>query len=155
MAVYTKIKVDMKPVGAIMKKLGVEEGGAVQVQHTKNVLHRIQRYMPMNTGQTIRIMVAQTRITKPEIVLRVPYAQYLYYGRVMVDAKTGKGPMNIPGVGLRFHKHATLKATDRDLAYNHSKNPLAGPYWDRRLVQAEGRAMAADLQRFVNRRAGK
>lgn len=155
MAVYTHIKVNMKSTGAILRKLGVDERGAVQVQHTQNVLHRIQQYMPMNTGQTIRIMVAQTRVTKPEIVLRVPYAQYLYYGKVMVDAKTGKGPRNIPGVGLRFHKHATLKATDRDLQYNHSENPLAGPYWDRRLVQAEGRAMEADLQRFIDRRAGK
>lgn len=61
------IKVNMKSTGAILKKLGVDERGVVQVQHTRNVLHRIQRYMPMNTGQTIRIMVAQTRVGKMNV----------------------------------------------------------------------------------------
>ena len=31
------------------------------------------------------------------IVYPGPYARYLYYGKVMVDAATGKGPMRIVG----------------------------------------------------------
>lgn len=155
MAIYTHIKLDMKPTGEILKRLGVSEAGAVQVFHTQNVLRRIQRYMPMNTGTTIKTMVSQTQIIKPEIVLKVPHAQYLYQGKVMVNDQTGKGPAKIPGVGLRYKKGTTLKVIDRNLQYDHSKNPLAGPHWDKRLVQAEGKAMAADLQRFIDGRAGK
>ena len=45
--------------------------------------------------------------------------------------------------------------TDRDLVYTKTKNPQAGPYWDRALKAAEMPAMQADLQRYVNRKAGK
>jgi hypothetical protein len=47
------------------------------------------------------------------------------------------------------------QVTDRDLKYTRTKNPLAGPFWDRRLKAAEMPAMQADLQRYVNRKAGR
>lgn len=146
MAVYTRIKVNMKPAGTVMKKLGVDSGGAVQQFHTANVLKRIQRFMPKNTGETIKIMVAQTDIRKPLILLNVPYGQFLYNGKLMVGDETGS-----PWA----RKYETKHVVEVPLQYNHSKNPLVGPFWDKRLVQAEGKAMEADLQRFIDRRAGK
>ena len=47
------------------------------------------------------------------------------------------------------------QVADRDLKYTKTKNPQAGPFWDRALVAAEGTAMRNDLQRYVNRKAGK
>lgn len=144
-----RIKVDMKPVNAVLARLGVDKTGDVQQYVTNTVNRRITRYMPFRTG----VLSTKLKLVKSptEIEVLGPYACYQYYGKVMVDAETGKGPMNIPGVGLRFHKGAVLKATDRDLQYDKTKNPNAGPYWDRRLMAAEGEEIAAEVQDYVNR----
>lgn len=133
MNITGKITVNMHQVQRILKDHGLDPGGDVQRFHTANVLHRIVNYMPYRFGGTIKLTVAQTDVSKPFIITDAPYARYLYYGKVMV----GKPPKQV---------------TDRDLKYTPTKNPQAGPFWDRRLKAAEGAAMQADLQRYVNRR---
>lgn len=54
-----------------------------------------------------------------------PMGQYLHEGKVMVNAATGKGPANIPGVGPRFRKGAKLMPTSRNLKYSNGR----GPQW--------------------------
>ena len=131
-----KVTVNMKPINRILKDKGLSAGGDVQQFHTANVLRRIIKYMPYRTGATIKLTQAQSPISKPEIVTDALYAKYLYYGKVMV----GKPPK---------------QPTDKDLKYTKTKNPQAGPFWDRALVAAEGKAMQADLQRYVSRKAGR
>lgn len=67
------------------------------------------------------------------IVYPGPYARYLYYGKVMVDAATGKGPMHFKDKNgnelIRFRKGATLKATDKDLVYTKSVHKNAQSHW--------------------------
>ena len=36
-----------------------------------------------------------------------------------------------------------------------TKNSRAGPYWDRRMMAAEGSSIRAEAQVYVNRKAGK
>lgn len=124
------IRVDIKPVAQIIQEKGLAPGGDVQRFHTNNVMRRIQKYMPYRTGATIKTMIAQTDTAKPEIVLDVPYAKYLYYGKVMIL----KAPKMV---------------TNIDLKYAKTKNQKAGPFWDRKLVAAEGDAMAEDVQRYL------
>ena len=124
------IRVDIKPVAQIIQENGLAPGGDVQRFHTNNVMRRIQKYMPYRTGATIKMMIAQTDTSKPEIVLDVPYAKYLYYGKAM----EGRAPKRV---------------TDRDLVYTKTKNQHAGPFWDRSLVAAEGDAMAEDVRRYL------
>ena len=131
-----KVTVDMKPIRQILKAKGLSVSGDVQRFHTANVLRRITKYMPYRTGATIKLTIAQSPISKPEIVTDVPYAKYLYYGKVMV----GKPPK---------------RPIDKNLKYTKTKNPQAGPFWDRALVAAEGKALQADLQRYVSRKAGR
>ena len=128
-----KYKLVMNPVSQIIRDKGMNASGDVQAFHTQNVLRRIQKYMPYRTGATIKLTIAQTDIHKPEIVTDVPYARYLFYGYAM----DGKAPKRV---------------TDRPLNYTKTKNPNAGPRWDRALSAAEGKAMAADLQRYINRK---
>ena len=128
-----KVKLKMNPVNQIIRDKGLNASGDVQKFHTQNVLRRIQRYMPYRTGATIKVMIAQTNISKPEIVLDVPYAKYLFYGKVMV----GKAPK---------------KVTSIDLNYTKTKNPKAGKRWDLALSAAEGNQIAADLQRYIERK---
>lgn len=86
-------------------------------------------YMPFRNGDFIKVTRQQSAsIAGSGKVYAAygPFGRYLYYGKVMVDKETGKGPMNIPGVGLRFRKGAELVATDRPLNYG---NPKATPEW--------------------------
>ena len=112
----TKVKVEMKPVDTILTRLGVNKTGDVQMQLTRIVNKRITRYMPFRTGA---LSTKLKYISSPtEITVMAPYARYQYYGKVMVNAKTGKGPAFIPGVGYRYRKGTVLRATDRDLNYD-------------------------------------
>lgn len=113
---------EMNSIQKILADKGLAVGGDVQTFHTQNALRRIGRYMPYRSGMTIKVMVAQTNIKNPEIILDTPYAKLL-------------------------HRGVTRKGTP--LHYTTNKNPLAGPFWERRLSEAEGAAMAADLQRFI------
>lgn len=136
MNVVGRVKVDMRPVKAILKAKGLTVDGDVQRFHTANVLRRIVKYMPYRTGATIKLTQTQTVVNEPRIITAAPHAKYIYFGKVMV----GDPPKQV---------------TDRDLRYTKTKNPQAGPFWDRALVAAEGAAMRNDLQRYVNRKAGK
>ena len=146
---------EMNSVEKILKDKGLDTAGDVQQFHTANVLRRIQRYMPYgsgpNPGMTIKVTIAQTVISRPEIVTDTPYAKYLFYGKVMVDPKTGAAGFMTP-VGWRSRKGCVKVRTNRNLEFFKGKNPKAGPMWDRSLSAAEGAAMRADLQRYIDRR---
>lgn len=147
------VRKNLKPVQRMIVDLGLSKDGDAQRFWTMDVMRRMIRYMPYRTGATATKLTFLRSST--EIETAAPYARMLYYGKVMVDSKTGKGPMNIPGVGLRYRKGTILKATDRDIKFDHTKNLLAGPKWDKRLVAAEGAQMVSDLQAYLDRKKGK
>ncbi len=151
----TTVTLTMKQLNQLVKDKGIDKAGDVQQFHTQNVLRRIKRYMPFRTGATYKLTMLQTDIKKPEIVTDVPYGKYLYYGKKTVNHKTGNGPALIPGVGYRYNKGSILKPVGSPLEYTKTKNPEAGPHWDRTLVAREGAALTADLQRYINRKGGK
>lgn len=142
---------EMNPVHQILKDKGLDAGGDAQKFHTANVLRRIKRYMPFVSGMTYKVTVAQTDISRPYIITDTPYAKCLFYGKVMVDPKLRIAGFMTPE-GWRSRKNVPKVRTNRNLQYNKTKNPNAGPRWDRALSAAEGKAMAADLQRYLNRR---
>ena len=113
--------------------------------HTQNVLRRIVKYMPYQSGMTIKVTAAQTNIRKPLIVTDTPYARFLFQGKLMVSDVTGS-----PWA----RKGETKHVVNRPLDYTKTKNLKAGPFWDRALSTAEGPAMAADLQRYIKQKGG-
>lgn len=127
----TRVRVNMKPVNTILSRLGVDRNGDVQRFVTNTVNRRITRYMPYRSSA---LSTKLKYIKSPtEIEVAGPYARYQYYGKVM----TGPAPRAV---------------TDRDLSYDKTKHPLAGPLWDRRMMQAEGKQIAAEVQSYVNSR---
>ena len=86
-------------------------------------------FVPMLTGS----LNTRTQVVGNTIVYPGPYARYLYYGKVMVDSATGKGPMHwIDKMGneyIRFRKGAVLTPTERDLQYTTDYHKDAGPAW--------------------------
>lgn len=124
---------EMLPVSSALRRLGLDKDGDVQKQLTNIVNKRITRYMPFRSGT---LSTKLKRVVSPaQIEVLGPYARYQYYGKAM----EGRAPMVV---------------TERDLNYSKTANPLAGPYWDRRLVAAEGKEIVSDLQNYVDRRNG-
>ena len=154
MNVAGHIKVNMVPVQKILDGLGVTARGDVQRFHTANVRRRIQKYMPYRSGAAIKLMIVQSPVDDPFIHVDAPFARMLYHGKVMVDPKT-KAAGFLTENGWRSRKNVKKVVSSRDIAYDKTKNPQAGPLWDRRLVAAGGAAMQQDLQNYVDRRAGK
>lgn len=81
----------------------------------------------------IKRMVDRTHIEGSTVIYPGPYARYLYYGKKMVDRKTGKGPMRFADKNgiemIRFHKGAKLVPTNENLKFNKSVNPKAQSHW--------------------------
>lgn len=126
-----RVRVKMKPVNTILTRMGVKPDGDVQMFVTNTVNRRITRYMPFRSGALSTKLKHIKSATEIEVL--GPYARYQYYGKVM------EGP--------------TPKAvTDRDLKYDKTKNPLAGPFWDRRLIVNEGAQIAGEVSRYVSGR---
>ena len=104
---------ELRPVERIMRDLGVNERGRVQEYLTDRVLFRMRRYMPWLTGITATSL---TMVTSPTtITVNAPYAMRLY---------DGVSPGGAP------------------LAYTRDTNPLAGPRWDKTMMQYEGDVIA-------------
>lgn len=139
-----KVKVKMKPATQIITRLGLNATGDVQQHFTNMVNGRISRYMPYQTGM---LSTKLKRIKSPtEIEVNAPYAHYQYMGEVY-------GP-NIPrienGQIVGWWSPPIKHRTGRRLDQTRGKNKQAGPYWERRLMAAEGRAIVADLQKYID-----
>ena len=146
-----KVKLQLPTAAQLIRDKGLAPNGDVQRFHTQNVLKRIKRYMPYVSGATYKITVAQTDINRPEIVTNTPYAKYLFYGKKMIDPKINASGFLTPE-GWRSRRGSVKVLTAENLKYNKTKNPAAGPRWDRALVAAEGKALVADLQEYIDRR---
>lgn len=145
----TGIKVNMRPVNEVLSRLGVAPDGDVQAQVTKIVSHRMTRYMPFRSGALatkLKIIRSPT-----EIEVLGPYAHYQYEGVVWVDPVTHAAGF-LTANGWRSRRDVPKVQTSRTLDYDRSKNPEAGPHWDRRLMAAEGEAIAADVQDYIDKR---
>lgn len=75
----------------------------------------------------------RTQVRGNAIIYPPPYARYLYYGKVMVDRATGKGPMHFVDKNgnevIRFRKGAKLKPIDKDLNIQQSVHKNAQSHW--------------------------
>lgn len=84
-------------------------------------------YMPMNTGTFIHATQSRSSAlagTGVVCAAAPPMGRMLYYGKVMVDAQTGKGARPIQlktgEIIFRFRKGARLIPTSRDLTWTRA-----------------------------------
>ena len=85
-----------------------------------------------------------------------PYARYMYYGEVMVDPVTRAAGFRDKEGNWKSRKNVSKVRSGRPIQYDKTKgHPRAGPYWDKKLMAAEGAQIAADVQEYVDRKAGK
>lgn len=151
----TTVKVNMKPINVIVSRLGVNKSGAVQKFVTNTINLRITRYMPYRSSA---LSTKLKRVISPtEIEVSGPYARYQYYGKVMADPVTGAAGFLDKDGQWKSRRNVPKVKTNRDLDYTQSKghNPRAGPFWDRHLMAAEGKQIAAIVQNHISRGTGK
>lgn len=109
---------------------GLERGGRVQRFIDQKVIDGCKPYVPASPDRTLEFSAqASTEIGSGRVIWNTPYAHYQYMGIVYgpnipdIDPETGvvMGWWSPPGMP----KHPT----DRQLTYDKSQNPLAGPHW--------------------------
>lgn len=78
-----------------------------------------EKYVPMRDGS----LRDRTQVRGNRIIYPGPYARYLYFGKYMVDSKTGKGPAHFfdrnNNEHIKYRKGAKLVPTSRDLRFWH------------------------------------
>lgn len=130
----TKVKFKWNGSQSLLERAGLQKGGRVQKAVDAAVIKYCSAYTPYLTGALASSPYNVTEIGSGEVVYPGPYARYLYYGEVM-------GP-NIPifednsktPTGFYSPKGQKKQLTGKKLIYSTEKNPLAGPFWDRRMA---------------------
>lgn len=127
--------------GDINKKLQ-NDTHKKQIIVDSECLRYMDPYIPYKTGALAKSAVIGTVIGSGEIIQRMPYARYQYYGEVY-------GP-NIPltagGELIGFYSPSSKTPTGRPLQYDTTKHPQAGKLWFER--------MKADHLDDIKRKAG-
>lgn len=97
------------------------------------VIPRMKKYMPARDKQEPekQLVIGGASHKNGVVTVKGPQMQYLYYGKVMA----GK----------------PKKATQKDLNYTTTINRLAGPFWDKRLLQNEREQMEKELINYLER----
>ena len=104
----------------VIRNLGVDERGKVQRFATEQIRVRMKPYMPWRTGFTATDLTYSDSPTT--ILVAAPYARYLYNG----VSRSGK-PLN----------------------YTRTVNPMAGPRWDRTMVQRDGKKITQAIEAYA------
>lgn len=98
---------------------------ALAVQVAKDT----EPFVPMLTGS----LANRTQIKGNQIIYPGPYARYLYYGKVMVNSATGKGPSHFVDKNgnevIRFPKGSKLRAMDKNLVFTKSVHSHTQAKW--------------------------
>ena len=132
-------KVKMKVNGATMTldlSRFEKQFQKAQYELDNAVMTDMQPYMPMQTGTFINVtkaMSASLAGSGTVVAAAPPMGRFLYEGKKMVDATTGRGPFNVAEEGevpaWRYRKGAKLKATNEPLSYNKNAHPQATDHW--------------------------
>ncbi|WP_312431929.1 hypothetical protein [Lacrimispora sp.] len=116
------VELDMLPKEELLKRRGLQEGGAVQKFIDSESMRYMSDYMPRRqAGELEHMMVLGTVIGSGRIDIPGPYAHYLHEGILFVSPTTGspwakKDEIKIP--------------TDRELQYTGA--PMRGKkFFDR------------------------
>ena len=140
--------VKMRPISEIKAHLGIEPNGRVQRVFTHSCKIHMDKYVPYGNGDLSTVIDEQP----DSITYEMPYAHYMYEGKVM-------GP-NVPIkengiiVGWFSPKDKPKHYTGQNINYSKSiarGHTYAGPHWDERMWSAEKDEVVKEVQDSVNR----
>lgn len=115
----------LSAIGDILQKKSTKAENALAIAVQKDT----EPFVPALT----KTLANSTKVKGGKIIYPGPYARYLYHGKVMVNAATGKGPAHFidknGNEAFRFPKGSRLKATDRNLVFTKEVHPNAQDHW--------------------------
>ena len=114
----------------IITRLGLKPGGDTHKYFMKRAADRMKDYLPFrDKGSVVDAQTQGIDFGKGQFVYNLPYARYLYLGKVVAGTPR--------------------RETDKDLVYTKQPHPKAGPYWDRRMMANEGRALGREVTKHL------
>lgn len=137
------MSVELKPVGVIKARLGIQPNGRVQKFFTNTCYKAMDKYVPMDTGD----LAGEVDIQTDRIIYEMNYAHYMYEGLVM-------GP-NIPikenGKIVGYFSPPKKHYTGKKIKYHQDKHEYAGHHWDRRMVNNEMDKVVKTVEDYIRR----
>ena len=132
-SISASLDADLSP-DDILAVLGLDDHGRVQQTIDQSVIDYCQPYVPASPDRTLEFSAqVSTDIGSGLVIWNTPYAHYQYMGIVYGP----NIPIIEPGTGVLmgwFSPPGRPKhPTDRNLTYDTSQNPMAGPYWFERM----------------------
>lgn len=124
------MSVYLKPHSVIMARLHLKPKGrdSAQAFLTATCAKAMDKYVPMDTGTLAETVILNGRLTSnvkdKTITYAQKYANYVYKG-----ISKSRNPLN----------------------YHTDKHTWAGPYWDKRMISAEGDRVVKDVQKYIER----
>ena len=100
-------------------------GGSAQKFFTNELMKLSDSYVPFRNGPLKNSAMMESDGTG--IIYNTPYARYHWYGKLMVDPKTGKGAFFKEGYGFWSRPNTPKVLTEKDMQYNGA--PMRGPRW--------------------------
>lgn len=142
------VAVKLPEAGQMIKKLGLNQRGAVQVKMAVEAIRLCDPLVPFRDG--VLRQSAHIADGGETIVWEQPYAKYQYYGMLMVDPKYKKGAMFSPDYGFWSRPGVTKELTDKPLEY-HGQGQS---HWFEKAMQNGGREQLVNVAcREVQRRS--
>lgn len=127
------VKVQFSAPDKILSRLGMRPGGDNHRFFMRRAADRMKRYLPYrDKGRMVDKQTQGIRYDLGEFHYAGPEAAYLYFGKAMA----GK----------------PKKPIDKNLVYTKSPNANAGPFWDRAMMQNEGKALADETTEYMRRK---
>ena len=132
-SITARLNLPLEGAGELLEACGLEIGGRVQKAIDQSVIDFCQPYVPASPDRVLEGSAQlSTEIGSGLVIWNTPYAHYLYVGEVY-------GPnflTDVEGDGIlewRSYKGRPKYPTGRELTYDTSQNPLAGPRWFERM----------------------
>ena len=153
-----EVEVKTISAGEILRKHGLEYGGPAHRWFTSELKKLSDPYVPKRDG----ILRASAYVAQEgdAIIYKTPYARYLWYGKVMVDPKTGKAcgvytDRRTGNVVFYSRKFVKKVLTDRDIRFRYQDGGLAGARWVERCWIDNREALCKSLEDYIKLKGRK
>lgn len=128
--------VDLGSLNVLKRSQGLGKDGRIQKYIDQEVVRRMAPFTPYGTGA----LQNSTYLRCGEVIYTVPYAKFLYYGKVMVSPSTGSTWARAGEEKLVANRALTFKGA-----------PMRGAYWFLRMKAHYGQ----EILKGAGRQIGK
>lgn len=139
------IKLNIDAANKILSRHGLDQEGNVQVFFTNEVFRASAPYTPFDNG-----VLSGTAVLMPAgFTYIVPYARYLWEGKLMVDPLYKIGAFYDPVYGFWSRPGIQKELTNKDLKFKGA--PMRGSKWVERAWIDNKATIIDSTQKFIDK----